>query len=384
MEPSYLVEEASALFRATYGSEPQVVAVAPGRVNLIGEHTDYNLGFVFPMAIHRGIAVAARIAEEPSTYVSAQAGRSEFEPKSKSEASKGDWGIYPNGVAWAIAQMGLGVPPSIEAAVFGDLPIGIGVSSSAALEVGFAAIWGQLMGLELDPEQLARIGQLAENEFVGLQCGIMDQLASAAAREGTAMFIDVRSLEIRHARIPDEFKVVLCDTGVKHELVASKYNDRRTECQQAAKELGVLSLRDATLDDLSAKQATMDTIAFRRARHVITENARCQSFYWALEDRNELRIGLLMRASHESLREDFEVTVSETDAMAEACWSAPGCIGARMTGGGFGGACVAIVHASQLESFRRSAASRYESITDRKGTFSICEPAEGVRLWTPS
>lgn len=376
-----ITDRAAELFKSTYGSSPVIAAFSPGRVNLIGEHTDYNEGFVFPMAIDRGIAIAARPTSGSSKLLSKQKGKAKPFDVRKAPAMSG-WERLPAEVAAVLRSMGHKDLPNIEAAVTADLPPAGGLSSSAAIGVGFAKAWSRLYGLDLPDLEIARIAQQAEQRAFGVECGLMDQYVSACGQPGRAMFVDMRTLETRFASLPSRLSIVLCDTGASRELRSSAYNERREECRRAAAHLGVDSLRDATLDLLLDNQSGMDPDMFRRARHVITENTRCQSFFWALEDGNELRIGLLMRASHESLREDYQVTGPELDAMAEACWTAPGCVGARMTGAGFGGFCVAVVREEQVSEFKRSVANRYESKTGKQAKFLIVTPGAGASaIW---
>lgn len=367
-------------FRETYGHEPPILASAPGRVNLIGEHTDTSGGFVFPCAIDRRIAVAARPCGGASHWRSTSFGSVEsLDVTTIEPGSVEGWARYPAGIAWAFRAQGIGDVPNLEAVVASDLPPETGLSSSAAICVAFATLWNRLCGFNLTPVEIAQLAQFAENNFVGVKCGIMDQLASACGREGEAIFLDTRLLQMRMAKVPEHLALVVCDTKSRRDLSSSAYNQRRDEVDRVTQLLGVSQLRDAQLDDLLERQEALDPVLIKRARHVITENTRCQGFYWALEDSNELRLGLLMRASHESLREDFEVTNAELDAMAEACWTAPGCVGARMTGAGFGGCCIALVYQHNLEAFRRSVSNRYASITGIEPNLFVCKPSDGAR-----
>lgn len=370
-------DRAAELFQATFSASPVISAFAPGRVNLIGEHTDYNDGFVFPMAIERGIGIAARPTSSGTKLYSKQKGKARPFDVRRAPAMTG-WERLPAEVAAVLRERGCKGLPNIEAAVTADLPPAGGLSSSAAVAVGFAKLWTMLFGINLSELELARVAQEAEQRALGVECGLMDQFASASGQPGRAMFVDMRSMETHFATLPNGLSIVLCDTGVSRELQGSAYNERRDECRRAAHHMGIESLRDATLDHLLEHQEDMDPILFRRARHVITENTRCQSFFWALEDGNELRIGLLMRASHESLREDFQVTGPELDTMAEACWTAPGCVGARMTGAGFGGFCVAMVRNEQVAEFKRSAGNRYEAKMGKNAKFLIVTAGPGA------
>ena len=374
-----IATEARNLFEVRFGGPPEVLAIAPGRINLIGEHTDYNEGFVFPVAIDRFAAVAARITPGYCELTSEQLGHGEPFEAAKVEVGKvGGWAKHPAGVAWGLRQMGFEDLPNVQALVHSDIPVASGVSSSAALEVAFGWVWNVLARFELDKVELAQLAQKAENGYVGVNCGIMDPLASSLGKEGHALFLDTRSLEVQYVKIPEHLAIVLCDTGTPRALSDSAYNERRHQCELAAKTMGVKSLRDASLELLESKAGEMDGLVYLRARHVLTENARCQGFAGALESGNHLRIGTLMRASHESLRDDYEVSTQELNVMAEACWNAPGCVGARMTGAGFGGACVALVVNQSLGEFLAFVRKQYNEKAQLEGQFSICRAADGA------
>ncbi|HTQ12118.1 MAG TPA: galactokinase [Fimbriimonadaceae bacterium] len=382
MNPQIAVEA----FRRSFGVDPEVVSVAPGRINLIGEHTDYNDGFVFPAAIDRELAVAAKVMDGPSRVVSLQMGEGErFDAMSAMPGQVSGWAAYPAGMAWVLRSLsdegnGRVSIPNVEAIVHSEIPVGSGVSSSAALEMAFAVIYNQLAGLGLDNKRLALLAQKDENQFVGVGCGIMDQLASAMGKEGCAMFLDTRSLDIVYARIPDHLAIVLCDTKTPRALSASAYNERRAQCEEAARILGVRALRDASLSDLEESCNKMPETILRRARHVITEDERCRRFVDALEGNDTKLMGELMRASHESLRDDYEVSSRELDLMAEACWQAKGCIGARMTGAGFGGACVALVERGGLDDFSNSVNLAYGQASNLRGEILDCRSVDGARV----
>jgi galactokinase len=367
-------------FEKMFGQPPEVVAVAPGRVNLIGEHTDYNEGFVFPAAIDRQLYVAAAVTEGPTTLHSCELGEGhEFDANAVRPGDTKGWAAYAAGIAWVLRQEHGARPPEIMALVSSDVPIGSGVSSSAAIELAFGVAWNELAGLGLSNIELAKAGQRCENGFIGLQSGIMDQMASAMGRGGHALFLDTRSLEIEYAPIPHGLTIVICDTGKPRALTDSAYNERRAQCEAASVAMGVATLRDATLADLEAQRPVMDPVIYRRAKHVITENARCQDFKKVLDAGDIEAIGVLMRASHESLRDDYEVSSPELDAMAEAAWVAPGCVGARMTGAGFGGACVALVREDLLAQFVQSASVAYTASSSLAGQFLPCKAVDGAR-----
>ncbi len=368
-------------FRYRFGESPEIVCVAPGRVNLIGEHTDYNDGFVFPAAIDREVVIAGRIAQGEGTFLNSleRRGEGRFHVNSVAPGQALDrrWWDYPAGMAWALRDETGRNLPEIDAVVHSTVPIGSGVSSSAAIEMACGTLWNEIANLGLSPQELAKLGQRCENKFIGVKSGIMDQMASALGRAGHAMFLDTRSLEIDYAPIPSDLVIVLCDTKRPRALSSSAYNERRRQCEAGAAALGVKSLRDATMPMLDA--ANLDELTFRRCKHVVTENARCVEFKGALSRNDHRQIGRLMRESHESLRDDYEVSCSELDSMAEAAWGARGCVGARMTGAGFGGACVALVDKKFVNEFNSLTLSSYDEVTGLGGEATICAAAEGAR-----
>jgi galactokinase len=376
MAPSQITDA----FRTRFGGEPDLIAIAPGRINLIGEHTDYNDGFVFPAAIDRVTLVAARCVSGQTRLHSLQTQEGEpFDGRSVEPKELVGWARYPAGVAWALRQEGF-TPSNFHAVVGSSIPMGSGVSSSAALELAFLVLHREVGKWFADGSTLANLGKLCENKFVGVNSGIMDQMACAMGRQNSAMFLDTRSMELEYAPIPPDLKIVLCETTKARELTTSAYNERRSQCEEAAKVLGVSALRDADMKMLEENRSRMDETVYRRAKHVITENARAQEFKEALDESDKARLGMLMRASHESLRDDYEVSCFELDTMAEAAWNAPGCVGARMTGAGFGGACVALVNLPDVERFTTSLLKEYDAITGLKGVAFVCSAVEGARI----
>ncbi len=368
------------LFQSRTQSAPEILAVAPGRVNLIGEHTDYNDGFVFPAAIDKEVMVAARVSQGSTTLFSEQTGEGDsFDAATVEPGQVEGWAAYAAGMAWVLREHTGRPMPNLEAVVSSTVPMGSGVSSSAAIEMAFGVTWNRAAKLGIDNKTMAKLAQRCENEFVGVNCGIMDQMASAMGREGHAMFLDTRSLDIQYAPIPADLLIVICDTKKPRALTDSAYNERRSQCEEAAGILGVGSLRDASLEDLSAHRDRMPEIVWRRARHVITEDERSLVFRQALERQDRQKIGELMRASHISLRDDYEVSCAELDAMAESCWSQPECVGARMTGAGFGGACVALVSRDGLDSFTKGATRAYLARTHIEGSLMVCRSVDGAR-----
>ncbi len=378
--PQMPTAEIRAIYQNHFGQGPECVSMAPARINLIGEHTDYNDGFVFPVAIDRCLMVAARRVDGASHLYSRQTRDGEsFRAASVVPGILRGWTRYAAGVAWALHRNGKNVS-DLDAYVDSNIPMGSGVSSSAALELAFGVIWNNLGRLGLANENLAHIGKQCENQFVGVNCGIMDQMAVAMGREGHAMFLDTRSLEIEYVAIPAELVIVLCDTKTPRSLSGSAYNERRSQCEEAARALGVEKLRDADFAMLEHAKDQMSETVYRRARHVISENERCLAFRAALGEGNLDELGLLMRASHESLRDDYEVSSPALDAMADAAKAAKGSVGARMTGAGFGGACVALVQRECADAFCAETAASYQAASGIAPELMVCRAVGGARM----
>lgn len=368
--PVVLDPSLEAMWREHFSGEPEVFASAPGRVNLIGEHTDYNEGFVFPSAIDRRISALLRKTAGPMNVVSREAGpMAGFSPGEV--VTSRNWGRYVAACALRWRDVAGKPPPALEGVVVSTLPAGSGLSSSAALDLCFLSAWNFFQGGRFTAFELAILAAEADNVYVGVRSGVMDQMASALGDRDSALFIDTRSREYSLHKLPNGVAIAVLDTRKPRALAASAYNQRVEECQRAVAgiakiDASVRSLRDATLDHLSV--AELDEVCYKRARHVITENARALAFRQALEDGDLRALGTLARESHESLRHDYEVSCPELDAMARAAWNAPGCIAARMTGAGFGGACVALVHSDLLQSF-------FESVSASYGMYDFREPS---------
>jgi galactokinase len=333
------------------------VAKAPGRVNLIGEHTDYNDGFVMPMAIDRATTVTATPRRD--RIVTAEArdlGQSDRFTLDRIEAT-GSWRDYVRGVVGALS-----LEHGFDLRIESDVPRGAGLSSSAALEVAVARALSDAPAIDL-----AILSQRVENEFVGVQCGVMDQLTVALAKADHALLLDCRDLTTRHIPIPAEAAIVVCDSRMERRLASSGYNDRRAACQESAKLMGVETLRDATLDQVEQLPSSLRG----RARHVLTENERTIAAAVALTAGDLAALGELMNDSHRSMRDDFEIVPPQLDALASAIRETPGCFGARLTGGGFGGATVNLVSPEAIEAVR----ARAESLG---AIFYLCRAADGV------
>ncbi len=373
-------ELALELHKKYFGITPKVLTFAPGRINLIGEHTDYNGGFVMPAAIDKGLWVTGRIVDGETKMISSITGTSKpFCANTTEPGDSSGWAKYPAGMAWALRSK-YGPMPNLECAVYSTLPSGSGVSSSAAIEMAFGMLWKALVGFEMTAKGMALLGQKCENEYIGVNCGIMDQMASACGKADHAIFIDTRNLEIEYSSVSEQYAVMLLDTKKPRALTASAYNERRSQCEAAATAMGVSFLRDADLEMLQTNKSALDDITYRRARHVITENNRCQEFRSVLDTDDREGIFALMKGSHDSLRDDYEVSCPELDAMAESAWVSPGVVGARMTGAGFGGACVALVERSSVSEFSKICLKGYKEKTGKDGDALVCSIEDGARI----
>ena len=351
-----------------FGGAPEVNASAPGRVNLLGEHTDYNDGYMLPVATpQRTLVAMSRSGDDHFHFYSPNFDATVTFAKDSS-APQG-FGSYIEGCIRLVQAEGIDVPP-LRVYVETDLPVGSGLSSSAALEVATLRAMRALLGFELDDVKLARIAQRAEIEFAHVNCGIMDQMASSLADESHMLFIDARTLEHRLAPLPDGVEIIVIDSGIARKLAGSKYNERRAECEEASRKLGVKALRDVT--DPDSVEALPEPLR-RRARHVVQENLRVLE---AAGGVSAERFGELMNASHDSLRDDYEVSIRELDLLVAALRAAPGVLGARLTGAGFGGACVALCRAGQAQQAAQTALSNYNK-EGRKGRILIPVPAQG-------
>ncbi|MGQ9605845.1 MAG: galactokinase [Thermogutta sp.] len=366
------------LFSQQAGGDWDWIVRAPGRVNLIGEHTDYNEGFVLPMAIERAVWVGLRRRPDRwvGVYVAAESRWREFHLDAMRR--EGSEPIeYVKGTAWSLAEEGYFLN-GWEGVLLGDVPIGAGLSSSAAMEVAVARAFAAASHLPWEPLRMALVAQRAENRWVGVQCGIMDQLISACGREGHALLIDCRTLECRPVPLPQGVKVVILDTGTRRGLADSAYNQRRTACESTAARFGLKALRDLSLDELAARAGELDAVTARRVRHVVGENARTVQAAEVMQQGDAETLGRLMVASHESLRDDYEVSSDALNAMVEIALSQPGCYGARMTGAGFGGCAVALVEAGRAADFAERVASEYRRRTGNQPAVYITGATAGA------
>jgi galactokinase len=367
-------------FKSRYGSHPTFVVRAPGRVNLIGEHTDYNDGFVFPMAIDRAVWIALRPRGDGrvvATSLDFDETR-EFE-LGRLEKGKDGWIEYLKGTAWALREAGH-VLKGFEAVVAGDVPVGAGLSSSASIEMATARAFAAVSGLPWKPAPMALLGQKAENKWVGVNCGIMDQLISAAGVADKALLIDCRSLETQAVPLPKGTVIVVLDTATRRGLVDSAYNERRAQCEAAARLFGVKALRDVTSPQLAARAHELDPTTLKRARHVVTEDERTLAAAEAMRADDAPRLGRLMDDSHQSLRFDFEVCNDGLNTMVDKARQAPGCFGARMTGAGFGGCAVALVAADRSQAFVRQVEAEYKKATGLEPKVYVCRATNGAEI----
>ena len=378
-----MIESLHRLFSDSFGASPTLITRAPGRVNLIGEHTDYNDGFVLPCAISKQTLVAVRPRNDGLVNIvagdldEAKTCFSLYAPILPDVDAS--WSNYVRGMASLLQAEGLEFP-GVDMAILGDMPQGAGLSSSAALEnasgLAFAALAGQP---DFDRTRLAQIGQRTEHEFAGCKCGIMDQLVSARAQAGSALLIDCRSLDVQPVAIPDALAILIVHSGISRGLVDGEYNARRAQCEAAAAHYNVAALRDLqTLPE----QGTLDTIAWRRARHVISENARTLAAADALSGGDLSRLSTLMAASHASMRDDFEITTPAIDHLVTILADAIGDAGgARMTGGGFGGAVVALVAMDRLDQAIDAARQQYRTPMGNSPEIMVERPTAGASLF---
>ncbi|NPV85259.1 MAG: galactokinase [Anaerolineae bacterium] len=368
------------------------LSIAPGRVNLLGEHVDYNEGAVLPVAIDRAVRLTAEPLLHHQVIVEAPAFNQEVvfdlcQLQEKRDAAGNPlppWALYPAGVAWALQEHGLTVR-GIRAKILSDIPIGAGLSSSAALEVSFAVLWQMLGGWSVDRMTLARICQEAESQYVGMKCGLMDQFVCLHGVQGCALYFDTRSLEWKAVALPADIAIVVADSGVRHELVGSAYNERRAVCEQAVRLLQqempeIHALRDVSPADLSKHRHLLTESIYRRARHVVEECVRVQQALECLIKGDAVAFGQLMFEGHASQRDFYEVSCRESDILVEIGASLPGCLGMRQTGGGFGGCSVALVREEHVYQFTSQLRDKYFQATGIHSEVYLCRASEGARV----
>lgn len=383
------VQELKDKFKELFGGEGDIHAYfAPGRVNLIGEHTDYNGGHVFPCALTIGTyGIIRPRADRKLRFYSvnfSELGIIETSLDELVPEEAADWTNYPKGVMWTFEKRGYHLPTGTDILIYGDIPAGSGLSSSASLEVLTGLMLRDTFGFDISMVDLALIGQYSENNFNGMNCGIMDQFASAMGKKDCAIFLDTATLEYEYApiKLPDA-KIVITNSKVKHSLVSSAYNDRRRECETALKELqavvDIKTLGDLTEEQFEAhKDAIQDPVCRKRAKHAVYENQRTIRAVDALKANDIETFGRLMNETHISLRDDFEVSCAETDLLAELAWQVPGVLGSRITGGGFGGCTVSIVKNESVDLFIQSLDRPYEEKTGHKAEFYVVDVGDGA------
>ncbi len=381
--PSRTASELRALFHKLYGAHPMIYR-APGRVNLIGEHTDYNDGFVMPAAIDlfTYVGVRSRADRRLRVYSENLGENRDLDLDSIRRGKSGHWSDYIRGVAGVLESSGYKLRGA-NLAIKSEVPLGSGLSSSAALEVSIAFALLNNSQIEVDRGVIPQICQRAEHLYPETQCGIMDQFIACYGRAGHALILDCRSLDFQLLGLPRHVRLVVCNTMVRHEHATSGYNTRRRECEEGLCALsevvpGIRALRDVTLDELEKHSAGLRPLIYKRLRHVVTENDRVLQAAKALEKADMTQFGRLMAESHRSLRNDYEVSSPELDLMVDLANGQPGVYGTRMTGGGFGGCTVIVVDAAQAEEVQRSLAQQYEARTGFKPTILICEPSDGA------
>lgn len=380
------------VFQQTFGELPAFVVRAPGRVNLLGEHVDYNDGFVMPAAINR----ATYVAFSPSflnetTIVSADYQEQAvfchetLQTKTQEDGSPlPDWARYPAGVAWVLEQNGLTVK-NMKAVFASNVPRGSGLSSSASIEVAFGMAWQTLGGWSVPPMQLALLGQRAENQYVGVNCGIMDQFASACGEKDKLLYLDCRSLSYQTLPLPKDVAIVVADTTVRRKLTDGEYNKRRAACNEAVRLLqhdlpSIQSLRDVATADFNRLATKLPDEVQKRARHVVYEIERTKQAIGFLETGDLANFGKLMNDCHASLRDDYQVSCPELNVMVDVAQSLTGCYGARLTGAGFGGCTVNLVAQAEADGFVKALAEGYRSQTGLHPEIYVCEASQGAGL----
>ena len=363
------------------------VYFSPGRVNMIGEHTDYNGGHVFPCALTIGTYMAVKKREDRKLRFYSmnfeQLGVMESSLDGITPEDAAEWTNYPKGVMWAFAGRGFTMDCGLDMVIYGNIPAGSGLSSSASLEVVTGYMLKDMYGFDVSNVDIALIGQYSENNFNGMNCGIMDQFASAMGKKDNAIFLDTSDLSYEYAPLVlDGAKILITNSNVKHKLVDSKYNERRTECETALKELqeviGIKTLGDLTEEQFETyKSAIKDEVRLRLAKHAVYENQRTIRAVEALKNKDVELFGRLMNASHVSLRDDYEVSCEECDILAEEAWKIDGVIGSRITGGGFGGCTVSIVKEEAIDDFIEKVGTVYEKRTGKKADFYTVDIGDG-------
>jgi galactokinase len=386
----YLVDDTMRRFGQIFGSEPEVVATAPGRVNLIGEHTDYNGGFVLPMAIDRRIIVAAGRRDDRALHLHTVDLQTSVTADLDALTYRSDalWANFPLGVASILRGGGGSVLGGANILIRGDIPIGAGLSSSAALEVASAIALAELNGVTLSPLDLAKLACEAERKFVRVQCGIMDQFIAVMGKRDHVLFLDCSSYQYEHFPFVRGAQLVICDTGVRRELALTDYNRREAECDEAVRQLGRLgstarSLREVSSDELGRLQKQLTPTARKRAQHVVSENQRVLQMIAAMEENDLESAGRLMTASHRSLQRDYEVSCHELDTFVDIATQSPGVYGARMTGAGFGGSAICLVAREEVDPLMERLRAEYPRRAGKSLTIYLMASDDGASVMLP-
>jgi len=384
--PESTADQLAAKFQHLFGRSALLFR-APGRINLIGEHTDYNQGFVMPMAIESSTWVAAAKRQDRCLEVYSETfdERISFSLNSLSGPPRGHWGDFIRGVAATLQEVGYALCGA-DLLVHGEVPVGVGLSSSASLEVSVAFALAAVAGISIPRREMAMLCQKAEHEYTGTRCGVMDQFAACFSFADHALILDCRSLEYRLLAIPSDVRMVVCNTGVRHQLAVGEYNLRRSECEQAVKLLQpslpeIRALRDVEVADLEKYKRDLSERLYRRCRHVISENQRVVRAAKALQSGDKVRVGQLMNQSHASLRDDYEVSCKELDLLVDLASSMQGVYGARMMGGGFGGCTVNMVSTGDVSTFCANIARMYAHETGISAETYVCEAAQAAGNW---
>lgn len=383
MPTSRNIDSVAAAFEAQYGYSPTGVWSSPGRVNLIGEHTDYNLGFVLPFAINRRTYAAISLREDSVVRVASAFSDDEHQIDLADIARnpENDWAAYPFGVAWALAKLTETEGVGFDAYFESDVPVGSGLSSSAAIECSTSLALNELWNLNLSRSELARAGQLAENEIVGAPTGIMDQSASLLGERDHAVFLDCKSLEAQSVELgfdAEGLELLIIDSGVTHRLNDGGYATIRAACERGASLMGVASLREVSVEQLPQAQEIMDGVTFRRVRHIVTENERVLETVAKLRTEGPRSIGALLNASHASMRDDFEISIDELDTAVDVAVR-HGAVGARLTGGGFGGAAIALAPIEKVSEITLAVLAEFELLSYGKPNIFAVTADQGSR-----
>ena len=383
------VQRAQQIFQQQYQKNAELTVYAPGRVNIIGEHTDYNDGFVMPCAINYGTAVAGVKRDDHCwrVYAADLQLKDEFSLDQPLARSEQQWANYVRGVIAFIQERYPQFTQGADLVIAGDVPHSSGLSSSASLEVAVGKFCQQLGALALSHTDIALIGQKAENQFVGANCGNMDQLISALGEKDHLLMIDCRSLATEATPVPQDVAVIIVNSNVPHDLVTGEYNARRRQCEQAAEFFGVKALRDVSVAQFQQRESelqALDPLVAKRAKHVVMENQRVLDAVIALKNNDLVKLGELMGQSHDSMRDDFAITVPQIDYLVELAQVAIGKNGgARMTGGGFGGCIVALAPRDKVDAVRKIIADNYQKVTGLKEDFYVCTASQGVHVVNP-